>query len=93
MLRCSHSNKFLRIKRTRSRSGMTLIEVVLALAVAGFLLTAATTFVVSISNIWAERSQRNFFEDHVDGVTEFVNVMLRSAGTYIQVYSQDLCHN
>ena len=85
MLRCSHSNKFLRIKRTRSRSGMTLIEVVLALAVAGFLLTAATSFVVSISNIWAERSQRNFFEDHVDGVTEFINVMLLSAGTYIQI--------
>ena len=85
MLRCSHSKKFLRIKRTRSRSGMTLIEVVLALAVAGFLLTAATSFVVSISNIWAERSQRNFFEDHVDGVTEFINVMLLSAGAYIQI--------
>ena len=85
MLRCSHSNKFLRIKRTRSRSGMTLIEVVLAIAVAGFLLTAATSFVVSISNIWAERSQRNFFEDHVDGVTEFINVMLLSAGAYIQI--------
>ena len=85
MLRCSHSNRFVRIKRTRSCSGMTLVEVVLALAVAGFLLTAATSFVVSISNIWAERSQRNFFEDHLDGVTEFINAMLLSAGTYIQV--------
>jgi len=85
MFRCSHSNKFLPKKRSLSRSGMTLIEVVLALAVAGFLLTAATSFVVSISNIWAERSQRNFFEDHVDGVTEFINVMLLSAGNHIKL--------
>ncbi len=85
MLQSRHSKKLLRTKRTHSRSGMTLIEVVLALAVAGFLLAAATSFVVSISNIWAQRSQRNFFEDHVDGVTEFINATLQSAGTSIQI--------
>ena len=26
-----------------------------------------------------------FFEDHVDGVTEFINVMLLSAGNHIQL--------
>ena len=76
MFQSSYSKKLLRTKRPHSRSGMTLIEVVLALAVAGFLLAAATSFVVSISNIWAERSLRNFFEDHVDGVTEFINAYL-----------------
>ena len=85
MLQSSHSKKLLRAKNSHSNSGVTLIEVLLALAIAGFLIAAATSFVVSISNIWAERSQRNFFEDHVDGVTEFINATLQSAGTSIQI--------
>ena len=85
MLQSSHSKKLLRAKNSHSNSGVTLIEVLLALTIAGFLIAAATSFVVSISNIWAERSQRNFFEDHVDGVTEFINATLQSAGTSIQI--------
>ena len=85
MLQSSHSKKLLRAKNSHSNSGVTLIEVLLALTIAGFLVAAATSFVVSISNIWAERSQRNFFEDHVDGVTEFINATLQSAGTSIKI--------
>ena len=85
MLQSSHSKKLLRAKNSHSNSGVTLIEVLLALAIAGFLIAAATSFVVSISNIWAERSQRNFFEDHVDGVTEFINATLQLAGASIQI--------
>ncbi len=65
------------------QSGMTLIEVVLAIAVAAFVLTAATSFVVSVSSIWAERESRNFYEDHVDGVTEFLKAAFSKAGVSI----------
>ena len=62
------------------RDGMTLIEVVLAIAVAGFVLAGATSFLVSVSNIWHERQNRHFFEDHVDGVTEFLKANFTMAG-------------
>ena len=52
---------------------MSLIEVVLAIAVAGFVLTSAVSLLVSVTSIWSERSERHFFADHVDGVTEFLN--------------------
>ena len=60
--------------------GFTLLEVILAVAVAGFVLSAATTFLVSISSIWAEREDRYFFEDHVDGVNEFLKASFTHAG-------------
>ena len=59
---------------------MTLLEVILAITVAGFVLTAAVSLLVSISSIWSERSERNFFVDHVDGVTEFLNATLTTSG-------------
>ena len=62
---------------------MSLLEVILAIAVAGFVLAAAVSFLVSISTIWTERSQRHFFEDHVDGVTEFLNATFTNAGVEI----------
>ncbi len=63
-----------------SIGGMTLLEVILAIAVAGFVLTAAVSLLVSVSSIWSERSERNFFADHVDGVAEFLNATLTSSG-------------
>ncbi len=63
--------------------GMSLIEVVLAIAVAGFVLTSAVSLLVSISSIWSERSERHFFTDHVDGVTEFLNATFAASGTTI----------
>ncbi len=60
--------------------GMTLLEVILAITIAGFVLTAAVSLLVSISSIWSERSERHFFADHVDGVTEFLNATLATAG-------------
>ena len=59
---------------------MSLLEVILAIAVAGFLLAAAVSLLVSISSIWSERSERHFFVDHVDGVTEFLNATFLNAG-------------
>lgn len=66
------------------RAGMTLIEVVLAISVAAFVLTAATSFVVSVSSIWSTRAERHFFEDHVDGVVYFLQRSFDSAGFAIR---------
>ncbi len=74
--------------RTRS-AGLTLLEVILAIAVAAFVLASAATYVVSISNIWADREERNFFQDHVDGVTEFLKASFANAGTEIAIESQE----
>lgn len=62
---------------------MSLIEVVLAIAVAGFVLTSAVSLLVSVTSIWNERSERHFFTDHVDGVTEFLNATFAASGTEI----------
>lgn len=66
---------------------MSLIEVVLAIAVAGFVLTAATSFVVSVSSIWSTRAERHFFEDHVDGVMQFLQSSFDRAGIAIATES------
>lgn len=66
-----------------AQSGMSLIEVVLAIAVAGFVLTSAVSLLVSVTSIWSERSERHFFADHVDGVTEFLNATFAASGTEI----------
>lgn len=76
-------NKMLLHRKSDSRAGMSLIEVVLAIAVAGFILTAATSFVVSVSSIWSTRAERHFFEDHVDGVMQFMQTHFDRAGIAI----------
>ncbi|MEM7790195.1 MAG: type II secretion system protein [Verrucomicrobiota bacterium] len=79
----------MRVKRhiepTCARSAFTLIEIILAIAVAGLVLASAASFLVSISNIWVTRQERNFFEDHVDGVTEFLRASFDSAGIEIAI--------
>ncbi|MFU8848115.1 MAG: type II secretion system protein J [Opitutales bacterium] len=64
-------------------SGFTLLEVLLAVAITGFVLAAASTMLVSVTNIWANRLDSNFFEDHVDGVAEFVQSSFTKAGSEI----------
>ena len=71
------------LRQQSSKAGMSLLEVILAIAVAGFVLASAVSLLVSISSIWSERSERNFFVDHVDGVTEFLNATFATAGVEI----------
>lgn len=61
----------------------TLLEVILAVTIAGALLAAAAALMVSVTNVWVERQDRHFFEDHVDGVTEFLHSCFSNAGTEI----------
>lgn len=65
--------------------GFSLIEVLLATAVAGILLTAMTFQIVSLSNIWIHRTSDDYFQEHVDGVTAFLNASLQQAATTADV--------
>lgn len=75
------------------RTGFTLLEVILAVTIAGALLAAAATLMVSVSDAWLKRQDRHFFEDHVDGVTEFLQASLSVAGAEITLESDDSSAN
>ncbi len=79
--------------RPRARAAFTLLEVILAIAITGFVLAAATSFVVSISRIWVDREERHFFEDHVDGVTEFLRSSFANAGMEIALETDQSSDN
>ena len=68
---------------TRGVAAFTLLEVILAVTIAGALLAGATALMVSVTNAWLEREDRHFFEDHVDGVTEFLQASFSMASTEI----------
>ena len=74
---------------TRDVAAFTLLEVILAVAIAGTLLAGAATLMVSVTNAWLERQDRHFFEDHVDGVTEFLQASFSMAGTEIALGDED----
>tara|TARA_X000000368_G_scaffold417246_1_gene413107 strand:- start:2915 stop:3694 length:780 start_codon:yes stop_codon:yes gene_type:complete len=63
--------------QTQGTYGMSLIEVVIALAIAAFILTSAVSFVISITDIWAKREQRYAFYEHADGVSHFLKTSFR----------------
>lgn len=70
-------------------SAFTLLEVILAITITGFVLAAASSMLVSVSNIWADRQETNFFEDHVDGVAEFMQSCFTNAGTEVALSNSD----
>ncbi len=53
--------------------GFTLIELLLSLSVAAIVLATSIYYVFSIANIWSNRTQNDFFRQHVDGLTLFLN--------------------
>ncbi|TVP79201.1 MAG: prepilin-type N-terminal cleavage/methylation domain-containing protein [Puniceicoccaceae bacterium] len=76
----------LRLRRSSKPAdgaGFTLLEVILAVTIAGALLAAAAALMVSITDAWLQRQDRHFFEDHVDGVTEFLQASFSMAGSEI----------
>jgi hypothetical protein len=73
----------------RGIAAFTLLEVILAVTIAGALLAGAATLMVSVTNAWLERQDRHFFEDHVDGVTEFLQASFSMAGTEIALGDED----
>ena len=63
--------------------GFSLIEVLLALAVGGIVLMAASSLLVTISQAWANRpATRDAFDAHVNGIAHFLTAVLEDAENY-----------
>ena len=63
-----------------NRRGFSMVEVLLALAIGGLLLTSATNLLVLISKEWADRpAARDAFDAHVNGVARFLTAVLEEA--------------
>ena len=62
------------------KGGFSMIEVLLALAIGGLVLTAASSLLITISRAWAERpATRDAFDAHVNGVAHFLTAILEEA--------------
>lgn len=61
------------------RRAFTLLEVLLSIAIAGSLLIAAVAFALSMSEVWGNGSSKRLFDQHVRGVTRFLDTLLRQA--------------
>ena len=60
--------------------GFSLIEVLLALAVSGIVLMAASSLLVTISQAWANRpATRDAFDAHVNGIAHFLTAVFEEA--------------
>src|SRR5690606_9702332 len=68
-----------RAMRTARASGFTLLEVLLALALVGFMLVALNTFVFSMGELWGRNRDLRLFDQHVRAVTRFLERELRTA--------------
>ena len=69
------------MSRGKRNDGFSLLEVLLSLAVGGMLLTGATAYTISISDIWINQDDGRFFQQHVDGVESFLNNALAHSET------------
>lgn len=58
------------------RSGFSLIEMVLVIALLALLLPLLLGFVFNLSQIWLKGAKGNFFAQHVDGVSLFLATAL-----------------
>ena len=62
------------------RKGFTLVEVLLALSIGSLVLVAATSLLITISQAWANRpATRDAFLSHVNGVSNFLSIILEEA--------------
>jgi prepilin-type N-terminal cleavage/methylation domain-containing protein len=60
-------------------SGFSLIEVLMAIALAGALILAANMFVLSMGELWGRGTDERMFEQHVRGVSRFLENLSRTA--------------
>ena len=74
--------------RPRSRRGFTLIEVLLSITIAGALLVAAVSLALSMGEVWGNGSGKRLFDQHVRGVTRFLDTVLRQAEPLCTLHAQ-----
>ena len=65
--------------RIQSRSGLTLIEMVISIALLGAFMTLLSFHLVGLSNLWLNRTDDDFFEQHVEGVVLFLTNILEAS--------------
>ncbi|MFA5256811.1 MAG: prepilin-type N-terminal cleavage/methylation domain-containing protein [Opitutales bacterium] len=68
----------------RSTKGFTLMEMLLAVALAGLLLGATSFLIVGLTHIWTQRTDVDSFEEHADGVACFIQTALDDSGRRYQ---------
>jgi len=61
------------------KKGFTLLEVLIALALAGLVLLAMNTFIFSMGELWGRNSDVHLFNEHVNAVTRYLQGELRVA--------------
>jgi prepilin-type N-terminal cleavage/methylation domain-containing protein len=63
----------------RGSGGFTLLEVLLAVSIGSMLLVAMIAFAFSMGELWGNTSEPRLFEQHVRGVSRFLDNLLRQA--------------
>ncbi len=62
------------------KSGFSMIELLLAMAIGGMLLVGAVSLLVTVSQAWANRpATRDAFDAHVNGVGNFLHAIMEEA--------------
>jgi len=59
--------------------GFTLLETMIALALAGLLMVGLNTFIFSMGELWGRNTDLRLFDQHVRAVTRFLEGELRAA--------------
>lgn len=67
------------MNRQASRSAFTLIEMLIVIGLLAVFMTVLSFFLVGLSNIWLDRSQNDFFDQHVDSVAHFLTHAIDAA--------------
>jgi prepilin-type N-terminal cleavage/methylation domain-containing protein len=65
--------------RSRAKSGFSLPEVLVAITIGAALIVAALTFAFSMGELWGNGSETRTFDQHVRGVSRFLETMMRNA--------------
>ncbi len=65
--------------RHSDRSGFTLLEILLSLALVALILVALNTFLFSMGELWGRNTDLRLFDQHVRAVTRFLDHELRTA--------------
>jgi len=68
-----------RLSSRNRRSGLTLIEMIATVAILGSFMTLLGFHLVGLSNLWLNRTNDDFFEQHVDGVVLFLNKAIEAS--------------
>ncbi|BET65389.1 hypothetical protein ASA1KI_03070 [Opitutales bacterium ASA1] len=66
-------------RRRRAKGGFSLPEILVAIVIGAGLVVAAMTFAFSMGELWGNGSEARLFDQHVRGVTRFLENVLQQA--------------